>query len=197
MSGKRKTSVQDDDLFDEESSDFVSDLRTMSGGSGSSERTSSFSEDPADYDSVSSPGGSSTASGPTYIRPAGFEHHAQEVVATPPKKNSPAHKAEVSSIGRSNSVISRHSLSALSLGGSVHATPLKGGVAKKKKSLLSADYKDGSVGVPKRIEGVAVVSRPKHKKGKKHQYRMTWTVLASGTPCSCVLEAFLAFSYLI
>lgn len=34
------------------------------------------------YDSVSSPGGSSTASGPTYIRPAGFENHAHEVIAS-------------------------------------------------------------------------------------------------------------------
>ena len=34
------------------------------------------------YDSVSSPGGSSTASGPTYIRTAGFDNHAQEVIAT-------------------------------------------------------------------------------------------------------------------
>ena len=32
-----------------------------------------------DYDSVSSPG--STTSEPTYIRPAGFEHHAQEILA--------------------------------------------------------------------------------------------------------------------
>ena len=35
------------------------------------------------YDSVSSPGGSSTASGPTYIRTAGFENHAHEVVSPP------------------------------------------------------------------------------------------------------------------
>ena len=34
------------------------------------------------YDSVSSPGGSSTASGPTYIRTAGFDNHAHEVTAT-------------------------------------------------------------------------------------------------------------------
>ena len=33
------------------------------------------------YDSVSSPGGSSTASGPTYIRTAGFENHAHEIMA--------------------------------------------------------------------------------------------------------------------
>ena len=34
------------------------------------------------YDSVSSPGGSSTASGPTYIRTAGFDNHAQEIIST-------------------------------------------------------------------------------------------------------------------
>ena len=36
-------------------------------------------------DSVSSPGGSSTASGPTYARPAGFEHHAQEILVSKAK----------------------------------------------------------------------------------------------------------------
>ncbi len=41
-----------------------------------------------DYCSVSSPGGSSTASGPTYVRPAGFEHHAQEVLAEQPTRGS-------------------------------------------------------------------------------------------------------------
>ena len=33
------------------------------------------------YDSASSPGGSSTASGPTYIRTAGFENHAHEIIS--------------------------------------------------------------------------------------------------------------------
>ena len=38
-------------------------------------------------DSVSSPGGSSTASGPTYARPAGFEHHAQEIIVSKSKSS--------------------------------------------------------------------------------------------------------------
>ena len=32
-----------------------------------------------DYENVASPSGSSTASGPIYVRPPGFEHHAQEI----------------------------------------------------------------------------------------------------------------------
>ena len=43
--------------------------------------SSSVSENDLDYESVSSPGNSSTASGPTYIRPAGFDHHAHDVLA--------------------------------------------------------------------------------------------------------------------
>jgi len=43
--------------------------------------SSSVSENDLDYESVSSPGNSSTASGPTYIRPAGFEHHAHDILA--------------------------------------------------------------------------------------------------------------------
>ncbi|XP_045109710.1 uncharacterized protein LOC123503773 [Portunus trituberculatus] len=37
------------------------------------------------YESVSSPGASSTSSEPAYIRKPGFEHHAHEFRATPPK----------------------------------------------------------------------------------------------------------------
>lgn len=32
-----------------------------------------------DYENVASPSGSSTASGPVYVRPPGFQHHAQEI----------------------------------------------------------------------------------------------------------------------
>lgn len=32
-----------------------------------------------DYENVASPSGSSTASGPVYVRPPGFTHHAQEI----------------------------------------------------------------------------------------------------------------------
>ena len=38
-----------------------------------------------DYDNVSSPGNSSTASGPTYVRPPGFTHHAQEITVSKPR----------------------------------------------------------------------------------------------------------------
>lgn len=40
-----------------------------------------------DYENVASPSGSSTASGPVYIRPPGFQHHAQEIRRK--KKKSP------------------------------------------------------------------------------------------------------------
>ena len=36
-----------------------------------------------DYENVSSPGSSSTASGPTYVRQPGFTQHAHEVIAKP------------------------------------------------------------------------------------------------------------------
>ena len=86
-----RISDNDDDSF--EASDLVSNLSSPSNVDTSlssknvvvaSERTissSSISENDLDYESVSSPGNSSTASGPTYIRPAGFEHHAHDVLA--------------------------------------------------------------------------------------------------------------------
>lgn len=39
-----------------------------------------------DYDNVSSPGDSSTASGPVYVRQPGFTHHAHEVTKPKTKK---------------------------------------------------------------------------------------------------------------
>ncbi|OWF43082.1 uncharacterized protein LOC110460234 [Mizuhopecten yessoensis] len=39
-----------------------------------------------DYENVASPSGSSTASGPVYVRPPGFRHHAQEIKKTKKKK---------------------------------------------------------------------------------------------------------------
>lgn len=39
-----------------------------------------------DYENIGSPGGSSTASGPTYIRQPGFSHHAHSVVKSKKKK---------------------------------------------------------------------------------------------------------------
>uniref|UniRef100_K1Q688 Receptor ligand binding region domain-containing protein n=1 Tax=Magallana gigas TaxID=29159 RepID=K1Q688_MAGGI len=39
-----------------------------------------------DYENVASPSGSSTASGPVYIRPPGFRHHAQEIKKVKKKK---------------------------------------------------------------------------------------------------------------
>ena len=38
-----------------------------------------------DYENVSSPGNSSTASGPTYVRQPGFTQHAHEVTVSRPK----------------------------------------------------------------------------------------------------------------
>ncbi|KAG1669158.1 hypothetical protein GQR58_017591 [Nymphon striatum] len=47
------------------------------------QRSRSFSSSSiTDYDSVSSPGGSSTSSGPIYIRTPGFEHHAHSFEAS-------------------------------------------------------------------------------------------------------------------
>ncbi|KAK2143948.1 hypothetical protein LSH36_798g01061 [Paralvinella palmiformis] len=38
-----------------------------------------------DYENISSPGNSSTASGPTYVRQPGFSHHAHEVTVSKPR----------------------------------------------------------------------------------------------------------------
>ena len=123
VSGKRKpcftvdqddTDNVDDNNDDEDSfeaSDLVGNLSTSTASTSnnvessflstknvvSSERTissSSVSENDLDYESVSSPGNSSTASGPTYIRPAGFDHHAQDVLAPllPPQTSSTSKK---------------------------------------------------------------------------------------------------------
>ena len=60
-------------------------LSTDEGGGGATPTPDFY----ADY-SVSSPGGSSTASGPTYARPAGFEHHAQEIIVSKSKSSTAA-----------------------------------------------------------------------------------------------------------
>ncbi len=146
--------ASEDDDFDIEAVDLVTDLTQ-------SQHQRMISESSVnDYDSVSSPGGSSTASGPTYIRPAGFDHHAQEVLAPTTSVCS----------SRSNSVLSRHSFAGSSTSTSSsgnNATSSKAG-PKKKKGLLSVDFKDGSG--KKAVEGVIVASstssRSKSRKGE-------------------------------
>lgn len=86
---------------------------------------------------------------------------------------------------RSGSVLSRHSYggSSLSLssigsgGGAPHATPLESGGVKKKKSLLSADYKEAVTSLTtnnnnnkSKIEGIAISTRVKNKKGNMFFY---------------------------
>lgn len=166
---------ENDDV--EEVDDLVADLRAEMKGAGTAasairERSTSFSAE--DYESVSSPGGSSTASGPTYIRPAGFDHHAQEILAP---KQQQQHQQQSSSsqqqpmgcVGSSlvsppppsvRSVLSRHSFSGPTGTGALAPSsgPGSRSTAKKKKTLLSADFAD------KRLEGVV---RPKTRKGEK------------------------------
>lgn len=139
-----------------------------------------------DYEEpVSSPGGSSTASGPIYIRTAGFEHHAQEVTAPVEARHhhnlptaSPTATSSLlahSPSSRSASVLSRHSFNGLS--------PVKiGGAAKKKKSLVSlssADslHKDANTKVrDKKVDSGVVLhttpssTRPKGRRGKLLDY---------------------------
>ncbi|TRY79469.1 hypothetical protein TCAL_08923 [Tigriopus californicus] len=178
-SGKRKSPslgvdlVESDPEHDDdldilvESTDSISDLRASCG---SSERTPSASEDNEilDYDSVSSPGGSSTASGPIYIRPPGFDHHAHEITCGSEKGGGTQRNGSGSSavgVTRSNSVLSRHAF-----------TSSGGVVVKKKKGLLSADFKGadalGSGGVlgKKKIEGVAIL--PTRQKSRKEPLPM-------------------------
>lgn len=171
-SGKRKSPALGVDLVESdpehdddldilvESTDSISDLRASCA---SSERTSSISEDNEilDYDSVSSPGGSSTASGPIYVRPPGFDHHAHEITSNVERSGKQRSGSGSSSVGvtRATSVLSRHAF-----------TSSGGVVVKKKKGLLSADFKgtdaQGNVVGRKKIEGVAVLpSRQKARKG--------------------------------
>ncbi len=171
------------DLNDEEEEFPIADLKSSKamplrpshGSRAASERTSSFSEDNDFYaDSVSSPGGSSTASGPTYVRPAGFEHHAQEILAT----TSTSSSTKGGKSAAAGNVLSRHALK----------EPASKG-AKKKKSLLSVDFKEGGA---KKIEGVAVSGsgggRPKNRKGEK---RSTSNCLLSSR---MIVESYKYFS---
>ena len=178
------------DLDLQEADDLVTEL-VAPGRVG--ERTSSVSEENSsdnllEYDSVSSPGGSSTASGPTYIRQAGFEHHAHEVVQATPnaqgqqKEKEDGKRATLTSSLTSGhqghqrptgAVLSRHSFSSatpLKVGGAV--TSSLGAKKKKKNGLLSSDLSLAASG-KKKIEGVAVgagmgvaTSRTKSRKGK-------------------------------
>ena len=194
--------VQDDfdlDLDLEEADDLVTELmRPSNPVNGASavnganahnavrERTSSVSDtDLVDYDSVSSPGGSSTASGPTYIRQAGFDQHAHEVQAAPTsvggeRANNHSESADRDSgdghavtehrrqsVSSSNSskasasVLSRHSFSSAAVAGHHKVGGLGAGLGvtarKKKKNglLLSTDL---SLGGKKKIEGVVASS---------------------------------------
>lgn len=73
----------------------------------------------ADYEDVASPSGSSTASGPIYVRAPGFEHHGQSLLAAShpsPGKKGAANKGKPA---RKGSVISVTDLSALNEGRSV------------------------------------------------------------------------------
>lgn len=175
-SGKRKSPALGVDLVESdpehdddldilvESTDSISDLRASCA---SSERTSSISEDNEilDYDSVSSPGGSSTASGPIYVRPPGFDHHAHEITSNVERSGKQRSGSGSSSVGvtRANSVLSRHAF-----------TSSGGVVVKKKKGLLSADFKgtdaQGNVVGRKKIEGVAVL--PSRQKARKEPLPM-------------------------
>ena len=109
---------------------------------------------------MSSPGGSSTASGPTYARPAGFEHHAQEILVS--KGGGAKAASAVSGFGGGATgagalVLSRHALK----------DTLNSKGAKKKKSLLSADLKEGIAAATKKIHGIPV----SHSGGTKAKSR--------------------------
>ncbi len=170
---------------DAESVDLVTDLRAVVAAAADMNRSAAARSPPSaeellDYESVSSPGGSSTASGPIYVRPAGFEHHAQEVVAAAAAADSGlrGHVAAAAS-SRSGSVLSRHNLgvsasSASSLagsprkaGGGMHVHAASG---RKKKGLLSAEFAAAAgAEQAKKIEGVPVLSqshRSKQRKGR-------------------------------
>ena len=53
---------------------------------------------------------------------------------------------------------------------------LEGGGAKKKKSLLSADYKE-AVSSKNKIEGIAISTRIKNKKGEQTLTKVLYIIL--------------------
>ena len=84
FSSERSINNESDDVLGELSNSAISSTgNPLSCRRNSTSENGSCSSSYLDsaYDSVSSPGGSSTASGPTYIRTAGFENHAQEIIA--------------------------------------------------------------------------------------------------------------------
>ncbi|KAK8763566.1 hypothetical protein V5799_033825 [Amblyomma americanum] len=74
----------------------------------------------SDYENVASPSGSSTASGPIYVRAPGFEHHGHSVAAATVPRPTPEKKAAKGAgkpaAPRKGSVISVSDLSALNEG---------------------------------------------------------------------------------
>lgn len=122
------------------------------------------------YDSVNSPSGSSTASGPTYVRPPGFEHHGQEIVI-PASSASSSSQQNSAAAALSSSVpsSSRNTptgdcasglISPVSVG---RKSSING--SKKKKSLLSVDR---SKETTKKLDFThsSTSSKQKTKKGK-------------------------------
>ena len=81
LSAKSVTNESDDVLGELSTSVISSTGNQLSCRRHSTSESSTYLD--SAYDSVSSPGGSSTASGPTYIRTAGFENHAHEIIAIP------------------------------------------------------------------------------------------------------------------
>lgn len=75
------------------------------GLSGDNHGLSEFNEVDFDYDSVNSPGASSTSSEPVYIRQPGFEHHAHEFKVSATNKNDINTLINVISKGSSASIL--------------------------------------------------------------------------------------------
>ena len=109
-----------------------------------------------DYDSVSSPGGSSTASEPQYIRPAGFEHHAQEIRFNRDKKWSQMDKKPLSTNSKISPSLSSNSLS----------NPTFRGAKKKKPfQITTSVIPEKSFTVQAESLATKKSHRAKHKKG--------------------------------
>ncbi|XP_023227613.1 uncharacterized protein LOC111628119 [Centruroides sculpturatus] len=125
MSGKRKPFVPSSpkSVDSEVEEDFSSGSSSARGKDGSKL---------VDYDDVGSPSGSSTASGPVYVRTPGFENHGHSVRVKPPQSRRGSYESQkdgkeaIQTQGQSsckkkkNSIISIHDMSCLQEKGQTH-----------------------------------------------------------------------------
>ncbi|XP_076068729.1 uncharacterized protein LOC143041027 [Oratosquilla oratoria] len=151
MSAKRKPPTPPSPKLDSEDEDIFAGRRVS---------VSEFDGQDFGYESVSSPGASSTSSEPVYVRQPGFDHHAHEIRVPPPHGTTPkAHGASSPSPSTSSSLTVPTPTSG-------HITPTSSSAgskgSKKKKSSshdLRGEVKKESTGTPSPTSSRAKVKK--------------------------------------